>query len=376
VKHTRTHQIDKGAPLSTESTVTNPPSNSLWVGNICEGVSRQDLQREFGQYGIIESIRLLRTCAFVNYSSIDEATAALIELQGKQLGSMNLKINYGKSRIYDSPDFGGSAGGGSGGFGGGTSPISPHMLGGTTDTPGSSYGSLPPAALRPPSLPSSVGGGGGAAGGGFVPSMSPSTYARDYDGTSPHGSSGSASSFGSGSFAMPIKQQPLSSSTGSGGARQQQYHQHQHQQQQQQQQQQHFTPPYSHHRSPSGGSGMMMYPGSTPNSLSITSPRSAASAYSWSGSANYTNDVLFYNEDEASDEARIISCVLCCLTDAQVRLMPCAHALCHECASAVFKISSPNLLTKSPSSGLVHTCPSCHKLVKRFEQANALPINT
>jgi RNA recognition motif-containing protein len=277
------------------------------------------LQREFSQYGIIESIRVLRNCAFVNYLTIDEATAALIELQGKQLGSMNLKINYGKPRLFDSPDFG------SGSFG--TSPISPRMMSGATtaiETPGSSYGSLPPAALRPPSLPS-----------GIPPyaAVSPSGKAY-YDGGSPDAYRGGAA----GSI---------------GSAAHQQHQQHQHQQ-------------YSNN----GATGATMAYG-----ISSTSPSSAN--YSWSGSANFTNDVLFYNEDDdgSEEEAR---CAMCCLGHGHVRLHPCQHQLCHECASAVFKIPSANLFANNASSGMVHTCPSCHKLVKRFEQASNsgfAPIN-
>eukprot|EP01095_Lingulamoeba_sp_RSL-Kostka_P014151 TRINITY_DN608_c0_g1_i1.p1 TRINITY_DN608_c0_g1~~TRINITY_DN608_c0_g1_i1.p1 ORF type:complete len:344 (+),score=130.91 TRINITY_DN608_c0_g1_i1:929-1960(+) len=94
-------QADKN--VHTDITVTNPPSNSLWVGNISEGVNKQDLLKEFGSFGHIESIRILRNCAFVNFQTVEQAATALDHLQGRQLGDMNIKINYGKSRPVPPP---------------------------------------------------------------------------------------------------------------------------------------------------------------------------------------------------------------------------------------------------------------------------------
>jgi len=78
--------------------VLNQPSTALWIGNVSEQVTEEELRAEFEQYGKIESIRLIRnkTCAFVNFNSIEEASAALHALQGKKLGNMAIKINFGK----------------------------------------------------------------------------------------------------------------------------------------------------------------------------------------------------------------------------------------------------------------------------------------
>ena len=87
-----------------DNAVTNPPSNSLWIGNISEDVTEQRLLFEFEQHGTVDSIRLLHNCAFVNFFSVEEAARALHFLQGKQIGQLNLRINFGKNRpAFDTP---------------------------------------------------------------------------------------------------------------------------------------------------------------------------------------------------------------------------------------------------------------------------------
>jgi RNA recognition motif-containing protein len=72
----------------------------LWIGNISNEVTEEELLAEFERFGKIESIRVLRnkTCAFVNFTTVEEASAALQDLQGKKLGNMAIKINFGKVR--------------------------------------------------------------------------------------------------------------------------------------------------------------------------------------------------------------------------------------------------------------------------------------
>ena len=63
-----------------------------------ENCTRYDLEKEFAPFGRIESVRVLRNCAFVNFYTVAEAAHALELLQGKKLGNMYLKINYAKQR--------------------------------------------------------------------------------------------------------------------------------------------------------------------------------------------------------------------------------------------------------------------------------------
>lgn len=78
--------------------ILNQPSRALWIGNVSNNVVEEDLVREFEQFGKIESVRLLRskTCAFVNYLRLEDAQRALEALQGKVMGDMAIKINFGK----------------------------------------------------------------------------------------------------------------------------------------------------------------------------------------------------------------------------------------------------------------------------------------
>eukprot|EP01117_Protostelium_nocturnum_P016376 TRINITY_DN6477_c0_g1_i1.p1 TRINITY_DN6477_c0_g1~~TRINITY_DN6477_c0_g1_i1.p1 ORF type:complete len:598 (+),score=207.41 TRINITY_DN6477_c0_g1_i1:410-2203(+) len=83
-----------------DSMQINKPSKSLWIGNVSASISEEDLIREFGAYGAIESVRLLKpkTCAFVNFKEPADAQKALNALQGKMLADLPIKINFGKKR--------------------------------------------------------------------------------------------------------------------------------------------------------------------------------------------------------------------------------------------------------------------------------------
>jgi len=87
-----------GSMGSDNSFILNAPSRALWIGNISDEVTEEDLYLEFSQFGEIESVRLLthKTCAFVNFMTVDDATNALHALQGRELGNMPIKINFGK----------------------------------------------------------------------------------------------------------------------------------------------------------------------------------------------------------------------------------------------------------------------------------------
>jgi len=94
------------APVNSENSfILNTPSRALWIGNISDEVTEDDLYLEFSQFGEIESVRLLthKTCAFVNFMTVEDATNALHTLQGRELGNMPIKINFGKppKRAHD-----------------------------------------------------------------------------------------------------------------------------------------------------------------------------------------------------------------------------------------------------------------------------------
>lgn len=61
----------------------------------------KDLKKECERFGEIESIRILRkkNCAFVNFITVKQATAALNALHSKKLGDTVIKVNYGKVSV-------------------------------------------------------------------------------------------------------------------------------------------------------------------------------------------------------------------------------------------------------------------------------------
>lgn len=102
-------------------------SNKLYVGNLSFQTTSRDLQEMFGQAGTVESVNLVedhntgrsRGFAFVEMSTNAEATAAIDQFNGKDLGGRALKVNEAKPREPRTGGFGARTGGGFGGNRGG-----------------------------------------------------------------------------------------------------------------------------------------------------------------------------------------------------------------------------------------------------------------
>ncbi len=94
-------------------------STKLYVGNLAFQTTSQELQELFAQAGTVESASVVedrdtgrsRGFAFVEMSTKEEATAAIDQFNGKELGGRALKVNEAKPRE--------NRGGGGRGFGGG-----------------------------------------------------------------------------------------------------------------------------------------------------------------------------------------------------------------------------------------------------------------
>ena len=98
-------------------------STKLYVGNLAFQTTSQELQELFAQAGTVESAAVVedrdtgrsRGFAFVEMSTKEEATAAIDQLNGKEVSGRALKVNEAKPR--ENRGFGGNRGGG--GYGGG-----------------------------------------------------------------------------------------------------------------------------------------------------------------------------------------------------------------------------------------------------------------
>ncbi|KAI8355680.1 hypothetical protein BD560DRAFT_426570 [Blakeslea trispora] len=75
------------------------PTRSLWLGHLeITNQTANELSAVFSKYGMIESIRVFpdRECAFVNFSSIEEAIKAHDACISNQLLMENVKIGFGR----------------------------------------------------------------------------------------------------------------------------------------------------------------------------------------------------------------------------------------------------------------------------------------
>jgi len=104
-------------------------STKLYVGNLAFQTTSQDLEQLFGQAGTVQSASVVedrdtgrsRGFAFVEMSSQEEATSAIEQFNGKDVGGRSLKVNEAKPRENRSGGGGGGRGFGAnrgGGFGG------------------------------------------------------------------------------------------------------------------------------------------------------------------------------------------------------------------------------------------------------------------
>jgi RNA recognition motif-containing protein len=90
----------------------------LYVGNLPYESGETELQELFGQYGAVDSVRVMRDMAtgrargfaFVEMTTDEEAQAAASQLNGHQMGGRALTVNEARPK----PEYSG----GGGGFGG------------------------------------------------------------------------------------------------------------------------------------------------------------------------------------------------------------------------------------------------------------------
>lgn len=104
----------------------------LYVGNLPYSVSDENLAEVFGQFGTVESARVVtdrdsgrsKGFGFVEMSSDDEATTAIEKLNGTEMSGRNMNVSEAKPMAPREGGggrggFGGRSGGGGGNRGGG-----------------------------------------------------------------------------------------------------------------------------------------------------------------------------------------------------------------------------------------------------------------
>eukprot|EP01101_Sappina_pedata_P008431 TRINITY_DN4662_c0_g1_i1.p1 TRINITY_DN4662_c0_g1~~TRINITY_DN4662_c0_g1_i1.p1 ORF type:complete len:567 (+),score=122.21 TRINITY_DN4662_c0_g1_i1:117-1703(+) len=85
-----------GLSSSGHSLKTQTTSNVLWIGNIGPDITEEMLLDEFGYYGTLNDVRILRDsyCAFINFQKIEDAEVAKEYMDEKQLGKQKIAVKY------------------------------------------------------------------------------------------------------------------------------------------------------------------------------------------------------------------------------------------------------------------------------------------
>ena len=81
---------------------------NIYVGNIPWGVSEEELEGLFGQYGEVNSVRIItdresgrsKGFGFVEMAQADAGNAAIEALDGNDFSGRDLRVNQAKERTY------------------------------------------------------------------------------------------------------------------------------------------------------------------------------------------------------------------------------------------------------------------------------------
>lgn len=89
------------APLSSRGEPKGPPMACLFVASLANSTTEESLRLLFAPYGTLLKIKLLRDrsarpYAFVQYSDVEEANAALLNTNGKTLDGRRLRVEKAK----------------------------------------------------------------------------------------------------------------------------------------------------------------------------------------------------------------------------------------------------------------------------------------
>ena len=101
-------------------------SSKLYVGNLSYSVRDDDLQQKFGEFGSVQSAKVMmdrdsgrsKGFGFVEMGTAEEAQAAIRALHGQQLEGRDLTVNLARPK-EDRPSGGFGGGGSRGGYGSG-----------------------------------------------------------------------------------------------------------------------------------------------------------------------------------------------------------------------------------------------------------------
>jgi len=80
-------------------------SPDLYIGNLIEDISGEELQKQFSKYGDVREVRMVpprngetKTFAFITMSSVEAAQAAMNGMNGKDIEGRKIVVSEARSR--------------------------------------------------------------------------------------------------------------------------------------------------------------------------------------------------------------------------------------------------------------------------------------
>nr|AHZ89702.1 flowering time control protein FPA2 [Dimocarpus longan]AHZ89703.1 flowering time control protein FPA-2 [Dimocarpus longan] len=89
-----------GTPIKIEFARPAKPCKHLWVGGISPTVSKEELEEEFLKFGKIEDFKFVRdrSTAYVVYVRLEDASQAMKNMNGKQIGGDQIRVDFLRSQ--------------------------------------------------------------------------------------------------------------------------------------------------------------------------------------------------------------------------------------------------------------------------------------
>ncbi|TXG72792.1 hypothetical protein EZV62_001371 [Acer yangbiense] len=90
----------RGTPIKIEFARPAKPCKQLWVGGIGPNVSKEELEEEFLKFGKFEEFKFVRdrSTAYVDYFRLEDASQAMRNMNGKQLGGDQIRVDFLRSQ--------------------------------------------------------------------------------------------------------------------------------------------------------------------------------------------------------------------------------------------------------------------------------------
>lgn len=80
-------------------------SPDLYIGNLTEDISGEELQKQFGKYGDVREVRMVpprngetKSFAFITMGSVESAQAAMNGMNGKDVDGRKIVVSEARSR--------------------------------------------------------------------------------------------------------------------------------------------------------------------------------------------------------------------------------------------------------------------------------------